>query len=124
MGTLMEPRIEKQECTTLNKSVVQTLLDDLRSTNEQLAQEKAHNDTLRREHRLELDALVAARIQELESANLNLRKQIAERRKAEQQLYFEAHHDALTKLPNRAMFSDRLSYAIRHLKRHPDQREP
>ena len=122
MGTLMEPRIEKQECTTLNKSVVQTLLDDLRSTNEQLAQEKAHNDTLRREHRLELDALVAARIQELESANLNLRKQIAERRKAEQQLYFEAHHDALTKLPNRAMFSDRLSYAIRHLKRHPDQR--
>lgn len=122
MGTLMEPRIEKQEGTTLDNSVVQTLLDDLCSTNELLAQQKAYNETLIREHRLELDALVAARTQELESANLNLRKQMAERRKAEQQLYYEAHHDALTKLPNRAMFSDRLSYAIRHLKRHPNQR--
>ena len=48
--------------------------------------------------------------------------QIEERRKAEEQLYFEAHHDALTKLPNRAMFSDRLSYALSHLKRHPEHR--
>lgn len=122
MGTLMEPRIEKQECTTLDNSVVQTLLEDLRLTNELLAQEKARSEALRREHCMELGALVAERTHELQSANFNLRKQIAERRKAEQQLYFEAHHDALTKLSNRAMFSDRLSYAIRHLKRHPDQR--
>jgi len=71
---------------------------------------------------LKLEALVAERTQELQATNLNLRMQMAERRKAEQQLYFEAHHDALTKLPNRAMFSDRLEYAIRHLKRHPNQR--
>jgi diguanylate cyclase (GGDEF)-like protein len=73
-------------------------------------------------HREELEALVAERTEDLQTANLNLRMQMAERRKAEQQLYFEANHDALTKLPNRTMFSDRLSYAIRHLKRHSDRR--
>lgn len=70
----------------------------------------------------ELEGMVSKRTQELQATNLNLRMQIEERRKAEAQLYFEAHHDALTKLPNRAMFSDRLSYALRHLKRHPNNR--
>jgi len=70
----------------------------------------------------ELECIVNKRTQELQATNLNLRMQIEERRKAEAQLYFEAHHDALTKLPNRAMFSDRLSYALRHLKRHPNNR--
>ncbi len=67
----------------------------------------------------QLEQLVNERTQELQASNLKLRMQIEERRKAEEQLYFEAHHDALTKLPNRAMFSDRLSHALRHLKRHP-----
>lgn len=70
----------------------------------------------------ELERMVNQRTQELQATNLNLRMQIEERRKAEQQLYFEAHHDALTKLPNRAMFSDRLSYALSHVKRHPNHR--
>jgi diguanylate cyclase (GGDEF)-like protein len=69
-----------------------------------------------------LEKTVEQRTKELQASNLNLRMQIDERRKAEAQLYYEAHHDALTKLPNRAMFSDRLSYSLRHLKRHPDQR--
>ena len=59
------------------------------------------------------------RTKELQSTNLNLRMQIEERRKAEAQLYYDAHHDALTKLPNRAMLIDRLGYSLRHLKRHP-----
>jgi diguanylate cyclase (GGDEF)-like protein len=70
----------------------------------------------------ELEKIINSRTQELQATNLNLRMQIEERRKAEAQLYHEAHHDALTKLPNRAMFSDRLGFAIRHLKRHPDNR--
>lgn len=70
----------------------------------------------------QLERLVKDRTKELEASNLNLRMQIEERRKAEAQLYFEAHHDALTKLPNRAMLSDRLQYALRHLKRHPNHR--
>lgn len=66
----------------------------------------------------ELERLVADRTKELQATNLNLRMQIEERRKAETQLYYEAHHDALTKLPNRAMFTDRLTHALRHIKRH------
>ena len=69
-----------------------------------------------------LEQIISNRTQELQATNLNLRMQIEERRKAEARLYHDAHHDALTQLPNRAMFSDRLSYSIRHLKRHPNQR--
>ena len=69
-----------------------------------------------------LEQIISKRTQELQATNLNLRMQIEERRKAEARLYHDAHHDALTQLPNRAMFSDRLSYSIRHLKRHPNQR--
>lgn len=65
-----------------------------------------------------LEQAINERTKELQSTNLNLRMQIEERRKAEAQLYYEAHHDALTKLPNRAMLTDRLSYSLRHLKRH------
>lgn len=70
----------------------------------------------------ELERLVNERTQELQATNLNLMMQIEERRKAETQLYHDAHHDALTQLPNRAMFSDRLTYALRHIKRHPNNR--
>ncbi len=69
-----------------------------------------------------LEQVINKRTQELQATNLNLRMQIEERRKAEARLYHEAHHDALTQLPNRAMFSDRLTYSIRHLKRHPNHR--
>ncbi|MBA6390062.1 EAL domain-containing protein [Colwellia sp. BRX10-3] len=69
-----------------------------------------------------LEKIINKRTQELQATNLNLRMQIEERRKAEARLYHEAHHDGLTQLPNRAMFSDRLTYAIRHLKRHTNHR--
>lgn len=69
-----------------------------------------------------LEKMINKRTEELQATNLNLRMQIEERRKAEERLYHEAHHDGLTELPNRAMFSDRLTYAIRHLKRHPHHR--
>lgn len=118
----MEPRVTKQPSEPQELREVKSLLQELRQTNEKLDHEKAQRKKLENQHLKELESLVAERTQELQAANLNLRMQIAERRKAEQQLYFEAHHDALTKLPNRAMFSDRLGYAIRHLKRHPNQR--
>lgn len=69
-----------------------------------------------------LEQAINERTKELQSTNLNLRMQIEERRKAEAQLYYEAHHDALTKLPNRAMLIDRLGYSLRHLKRHPSHK--
>lgn len=69
-----------------------------------------------------LEQTINKRTQELQATNLNLRMQIDERRKAEARLYHDAHHDALTQLPNRAMLSDRLSYSLRHLKRHSEHR--
>lgn len=69
-----------------------------------------------------LELMVKERTKELEVSNLKLRMQIEERKKAEEKLYHDAHHDALTKLPNRAMFSDRLEYSLRHFKRHLNHR--
>jgi len=44
---------------------------------------------------------------------------ITARKKAEEQLLYDAFHDALTGLPNRALFLDRLAHVIASAKRHP-----
>jgi diguanylate cyclase (GGDEF)-like protein/PAS domain S-box-containing protein len=45
---------------------------------------------------------------------------ITARKAVEQQLLFDAFHDALTGLPNRALFMDRLGHIIHSSKRHKD----
>ena len=45
---------------------------------------------------------------------------ITSRKAAEEQLLHEAYHDALTGLPNRALFTDRLGRAVQHAKRNSD----
>ena len=44
---------------------------------------------------------------------------ITDRKNAEAQLLYDAFHDALTGLPNRALFLDRLEHVIASAKRHP-----
>lgn len=44
---------------------------------------------------------------------------ITDRKNAEAQLLYDAFHDALTGLPNRALFMDRLEHVIASAKRHP-----
>ncbi len=52
------------------------------------------------------------------SANLILQMQdISDRKRAEQQLVYEAFHDGLTGLPNRALFMDHLKQSIERAKR-------
>ena len=45
-------------------------------------------------------------------------KDITERVEAEERLYYMAHHDVLTHLPNRTLFLDRLNHALKRIKRH------
>lgn len=45
---------------------------------------------------------------------------ITERKQAEEQLLYNALHDALTNLPNRAWLTERLELALRHAKRQED----
>lgn len=70
----------------------------------------------------DIEDVIFARTERLHKNNLQLRKQVEERRQVEQQLYHAAHHDTLTKLPNRSMFTERLEQSLRHLKRHPNHR--
>jgi diguanylate cyclase (GGDEF)-like protein len=84
--------------------------------------ERFQASVLRQNQQAELEKLVCERTQALQNSNAKLRKQIEERRKIEQQLYHEAHHDVLTKLPNRALLTDRLEQALKHLKRYPHHR--
>ncbi|HEX2122213.1 MAG TPA: EAL domain-containing protein [Thermoanaerobaculia bacterium] len=44
-------------------------------------------------------------------------RDISERRRAEEQIEYQAYHDALTGLPNRSLFRDRLTVALAHAKR-------
>jgi diguanylate cyclase (GGDEF)-like protein len=50
-----------------------------------------------------------------------LQSEIDERKRAEERLLYDAFHDALTGLPNRALFLDRLQHVIESGRRHPEQ---
>jgi len=48
---------------------------------------------------------------------VSVSRDISERRQAEEQIEYQAYHDALTGLPNRLLFRDRLTIALAHAKR-------
>jgi PAS domain S-box-containing protein len=52
---------------------------------------------------------------------ISVSRDISERRRAEEQIEYQAYHDGLTGLPNRLLFRDRLTVALAHAKRqdHP-----
>jgi diguanylate cyclase (GGDEF)-like protein/PAS domain S-box-containing protein len=48
---------------------------------------------------------------------VSVSRDVSERRQAEEQIEYQAYHDALTALPNRLLFRDRLTVALAHAKR-------
>ena len=77
----------------------------------QYRQRDAAERALRRAQRT-LEQRVEERTLELARANAGLQAEVTERRLADQRVVHMAHHDALTGLPNRTLFADRVGQAI------------
>ena len=71
----------------------------------------------RKQAKAELERRVEDRTRELADAVHELRAQIGERERVEQQLLYENLHDALTGLPNRTFLLDALARALARLRR-------
>ena len=69
----------------------------------------------------QLEHRVAEKTKEISQTNMHLQMQIEERKKIEQQLYHDAHHDPLTGLPNRSLFLTQLEKTLQHYQRYPEQ---
>ena len=57
---------------------------------------------------------------QLQVTNEDLGSEIVERKRMEAKLSYDALHDAMTGLPNRALFLDRLDHSLETTRRHPD----
>lgn len=68
----------------------------------------------------QLEERVKERTHQLEVANQELHREINERKLLEAQLIEMALHDALTGLPNRVLFMERLEQALKYAKQHTD----
>jgi len=90
-----------------------------------LQRHKASRDIQRAHRELQLandqlEQRVNERTKLLMEANQVLKENIADRKLIEDKLAHDAFHDALTNLPNRALFLDRLNQAIEKIEREPD----
>ncbi|MBP1468389.1 diguanylate cyclase [Candidatus Chloroploca sp. M-50] len=70
-----------------------------------------------RQHREHLENLVKERTTRLLAINERLQQEIADRKRAEQIIKEMAYQDALTGLPNRRLFNDRLAIAMANAQR-------
>lgn len=87
---------------------------------------RQHEVKLKRKDGKVLDCLKTATLQRGDDGSIvgyqGIIHDISERKKTEEQLAYTAFHDALTQLPNRALFMDRLERLVRHAKRRPNYR--
>ncbi|UAA38952.1 EAL domain-containing protein [Paraneptunicella aestuarii] len=84
-----------------------------------VALERKHAQESIQAYNLHLAEKVKERTDELHRANASLKEQIEERKHIELKLIHDAHHDTLTGLPNRALFTSRVELAIANKKRYP-----
>lgn len=89
-------------------------LDVLRFVSNQIsaAMERQRAAQELRNYNRHLTRMVSDRTAELDRSNKSLKKQIEQRKEVEAKLVHDAHHDALTGLPNRTLFNKRLELAI------------
>lgn len=87
------------------------------SFNEMAEELKKNHDELKRSHD-ELEVKVQERTAELSQANDQLQQEIAEKQSSEKRLAYIAYYDALTNLPNRTLFEDRVEQAVAFSDRH------
>ena len=85
-----------------------------------VAMERKRSTDAIHQYNQQLEERVRERTEELNDVNANLRKQIDERKEMELKLIHDAHHDALTDLPNRVMFTSRLDLALANKQRYPE----
>ncbi|WP_192805005.1 putative bifunctional diguanylate cyclase/phosphodiesterase [Noviherbaspirillum aerium] len=85
------------------------------------AMERSRAEESLRQAHAELENRVQERTAELANAFAALKSEIAERKLAEENVLYLAHHDALTGLPNRVLLQDRLRQAIAHARRNTSQ---
>ena len=68
----------------------------------------------------QLEAIVSERTVQLKTANEQLRQEISERTRMEEQLRYNLFHDTLTGLPNRTFFMEQLGQALVRTKQNSD----
>lgn len=66
----------------------------------------------KRQYECQLEQMVEQRTSDLMKTTKALQEEIAERNKAEEKVNYLAYYDALTSLPNRVLFRDRLEQAL------------
>ena len=106
----------------LNKRYLQNF--SLHLENDELI-DKLHDENIQKElaqtklvdHQHELERTVKLRTKELSEINATLVNEINERLRIEASFKHQAHHDALTSLPNRLLLDARLNHAIERAKR-------
>ncbi len=104
---------EKNYAIRAEKSGRDEIGDLIDGFNEMLAEIQARDDELEK-HRRHLEEMVALRTGELEALNSKLKAAKENAELAAERMSYQAYHDALTGLPNRALLNDRLIVALAH----------
>lgn len=91
------------------RQALQSLFGELETKNTQLGQDIAR--------RVQVEAELERHRDELNVSNAQLKVEIADHERAEARIRHLAQHDALTELPNRLLFNDRVNHAIAEAKR-------
>lgn len=116
VGVICHEQVEASRQWCLEEHNFAASIADLVSIAIEASERKRSQEELRLAHN-ELEIRVGERTAELAKANVELQAEVTERKIAESKLIYDAFHDSLTGLPNRALFIERLGSSIERSKR-------